>query len=93
MCWCLTLRGLDQAGGDGPAQARTARGCPKEGGAAGPCSDASVAWFPFPSSGLPLPLPITCRQRKPPASPLPQVPGGKMGLIFRFLYRELTASH
>lgn len=38
-------------------------------GVAGTCSDASGPGSLSPFSGLPLPLPITCRQRKPPTSP------------------------
>lgn len=98
MCWCLTLRGLDQAGGDGPVQAWTARGSrrpgsPTEDGAAGSCSDASVPCFPLPLLWPSSAPPYHLQAKEAPASPLPQVPGGKMGLVFRLLYYELTLPH
>lgn len=80
MCWCLTLRGLDQAGGDGPAQARTARGCQrpgssKGGGAAGSYSDTSVAWFPLPLLWPSSAPPYHLQAKEAPS--IPSAPGAR----------------
>lgn len=82
MCWCRPSEGWTRHAGMDQrrrAQPEGARGlaAPRGAGQQDPAVTPLWPGSPFPSYGLPLPLPITCRQRKPPASPLPQVPGEK----------------